>query len=80
MNDPRTQREKDEAIGVDVDDPGYVSGDDGDPYADEGNVRGRTRTRSRRCATTPISRGGRPVDHEKSRPSTNRNACDFKGG
>jgi hypothetical protein len=35
MRDPRTKREIDEEAGADVDAPDYVSGDEGDPYADE---------------------------------------------
>ena len=42
MGDPRTQREKDEDNGVDMDEPGYVSGDEGDPYADEGGNQNET--------------------------------------
>jgi hypothetical protein len=40
--DPRTKREQDEADGIDVEDPGYVSGDEGDSYADETGNQGET--------------------------------------
>ena len=42
MSDPRTQREKDADQGIDVDDPGYVSGDEGDSYADEDGCQNET--------------------------------------
>jgi len=40
--DPRTQREIDEDAGVDVNDPDYRSGDEGDSYADENSVQQET--------------------------------------
>lgn len=42
MNDPRTKREKDEEAGVDVEDPGYASGDEDDSYNDEFGGQGET--------------------------------------
>jgi hypothetical protein len=42
MKDPRTKREQDEDAGVDVDDPGYVSGDEDDSYADESGGQSET--------------------------------------
>ena len=41
-SDPRTQRERDEDDGIDVNNPEYVSGDEGDPYADEGGCQNET--------------------------------------
>lgn len=41
-SDPRTQREIDEAEGVNVNDPDYRSGDEGDSYADENGVQQET--------------------------------------
>ncbi len=35
MIDPRTKHEQDEDAGIDVDAPEYVSGDEGDSFADE---------------------------------------------
>jgi len=42
MSDPRAKREKDKDNGVDVDEPGYVSGDEDDSYADEGGNQNET--------------------------------------
>lgn len=42
VKDGRTQREIDEDAGINVDDPDYYSGDEGDSYADENGVQQET--------------------------------------